>query len=186
MDRFDTADVYSTIRPAAIGQVAIIPFREKLKSFSSLEQLADFKTVRIIKTNAQWTTSFFKFCGGMVLSEEKQDFSVAAQRELQQETGIVCPIDGFHEILRTQKRQFAPHFGKFDVVLYVAFGCDFATMFDPLYREVGDEDEESATVRFDDIMDPNKTWPIPTKPQQQAKMFGLHLEWLRQVRQNLK
>jgi len=186
MNRFDTSDLYSNVHPTAVGQVGIIPFQESLNGFSTLEDLKDLETVRIIKPYAGWKTPFFKFCGGMVLPEEKSDFTIAAQRELQQETGVTCPIGGFREILRTQKRQFAPHVGEFEVVLYLAFGCDFTDMKNPLYREVGDEDEESAKVRFGEIMEPGKTWPIPTKPQQQAEMFGLHLEWLHRVQQTMR
>ena len=182
MSRFDTRNP----EPPAIGQVAIIPFKEEFDTFTSLKALDNFTTCLIIKPNAKWDTSYFKFCGGMLVAGEQLDFRVAAQRELRQETGITCPIGRFHKILRTQKLQFAPYTGEFDVVLYVAFGCDFSKRLDPLYQEAGDEGEESALVRFGDIMEPQKSWPIPTKPQDEAEMFGLHLKWLRQVEHNLK
>jgi len=104
MSRFDTRNP----EPPAIGQVAIIPFEEEFDTFTTLKALDNLTTCLIIKPNAKWSTSYFKFCGGMLVAGEQLDFRVAAQRELRQETGITCPIGRFHKILRTQKLQFRP------------------------------------------------------------------------------
>lgn len=156
-------------RPPALGQVVIMPFQEKPGEFSSLGEL---QTVLIIKPNAGWSTPYFKFCGGML--REGESFEAAALRELEEETGVIGDTKCLHELCRIKKRQHSPNDGMFDVVFYVAFGCDFTHLKDPLFREVGDEAEEAMQAAFGDITTPNFSWEIPTKPGEYATMFAQH------------
>ncbi|MCA9367436.1 NUDIX hydrolase [Candidatus Kaiserbacteria bacterium] len=155
-------------RPPALGQVVVIPFREKPGEFSSLSAL---QTTLIIKPDG-WDVAYYKFCGGML--REGESFETAALRELNEETGIKGDKELLSELCRIKKRQHSPHTGRFDVVVYLAFGCDFTRLKDPLYREVGDEGEEALLASFADIVTPDYRWKIPTRSSQTASLFAQH------------
>lgn len=168
--------------PPALGQVVVMAFAEDRKHITTLDEL---DTILIIKPNQE--TPYFKFPGGMMY-REGETFEAAAVRELREETGVIaspCRRNLF-ELCRVPKLRHRPHTSQFDVAFFAAFGCDFSRLKDPLFRDVGDEKEESMRTRFADVHRPGQTWPIPTQLSRQARMFPFHLELLGKAAQRFR
>jgi|GEM_PF-2132943 len=163
--------------PYAYGQVLVAPFEITLEELKQRLKcsLDDEETALIIKPHFKGGAPAFKFTGGMLLDEHELP-KVAANRELLQETGIVCHGDVI-EIYKTYRKRHHPDSGEFPIYLMLAFGCDFSKMFDPAYGETGDEEEEPMRVRFGDIT-PQALWEIPTQPGKHAPFFKPYLKML--------
>lgn len=159
----------------AEGQVLVIPFEVDLYEFTNRHKpsLDDLTTVVIIKPH--WDTPYFKFIGGMLKSPGA--FEQAAYDEPREEAGVIINPKQLWEAFETTKRLHPPHQGTFPLRLYLAFGCDFRSVFETHWGETGDEGEVAMRVRFGDINQEN-TWPIPTKPEERAGFFPPYLDLL--------
>jgi len=161
--------------PPAIGQVVVMAFEMNRREVQTLSGL---DTVLIIKPNAKFPISYYKFPGGML--REDETFAQAALRELEEETGVIPSQkpENLVELCRTAKRRHPPHSGMFDIAFFAAFGCDFQTMHDPLHGDVGDEAEESMKACFSDVEKIGHMWPIATQPSKQGELFEFHRKLL--------
>jgi ADP-ribose pyrophosphatase YjhB (NUDIX family) len=164
--------------PPAIGQVVVMAFEQDRWDVKTLDVL---DTVLIIKPDAGFQTPFYKFPGGML--RENETFACAALRELREETGVIPSQDtnNLVELCRTPKRRHSPHSGMFDIAFFAAFGCDFATLHDPLFGDVGDEAEESLRASFSDVAEIGHKWPIATSPSESGELFHPHRQLLAQA-----
>ena len=87
MDRF--GNKYDL--PPAIGQVVTMAFQENRTAVQSINGL---DTVLIIKPNAKFPVSYYKFPGGMLRKGET--LAQAALRELEEETGFKSEVHLLH------------------------------------------------------------------------------------------
>lgn len=168
----------------ALGHVLTIAFEPTVAEVVHGDVNLDVARVPIV-IKPYYADACWKFPGGML--EEPNTFRASALRELREETGVCMNPDSYLMLLYSELReQHEPFDAHFEARLYAAFGCDFSGLFNPCFNELGDEGEVTIRVPFGEILQPGKTWEIPTEPGVFAPFLPSHLELLGKTTERLQ